>query len=501
MMNHPDRRVAWLMGALTAFAIVQALSIALQRVVYPYELEWLEGGALVQVQRILHGQPLYARPTLDYVAFFYPPLYYYTAAALAQVTGFSFLPLRLVSLLASVGSTVIVARLVQRATGQHHAGFTAVGLLTATYGLALGYYDLARVDALMTLFVLGGFLVAGRTRGGDLLAAGCFALAVFTKQGAVLAVVPYCLSRLGTDRWHATWLLAPMGILVGAGTLLLDHLYGGWYLFYTRDLVGFGGARWGYMLTYVPFMGAVFGFSLARVWVARRSLPLPLLAQASGLIGVALVGKLHMGGAENVMLPGYAGLALLFGAAIGLRQVPLGWLMHTIQMGLLLAYTLVAPLVPTAEHADGTHALVARLQAIPGDVYTPTSPTLAILAGKTPTSHLCAMQEVQGYFGGGDAATWQRLQRELHAALRERRFAVILLPQDMWDEERGTLVLRTEPSLDLGAEDDAVLRDVLARDYQAQVLPLPETPQVQSGWHTYPTMIYVRAESAAGGAP
>ena len=67
----------WLRRLLLIGPIWYFLAVAYivaRRFAYPFELEWLEGGSLIQVLRLLDGQPLYAPPSLDYIAFNYPPL-------------------------------------------------------------------------------------------------------------------------------------------------------------------------------------------------------------------------------------------------------------------------------------------------------------------------------------------------------------------------------------------------------------------------------------------
>ena len=65
----------------------------------------METPSIQAVRRILEGQPLYGPPSLDYVPALYGPLYFYVAAGVARVLGPSLFALRLVSLLATVGST------------------------------------------------------------------------------------------------------------------------------------------------------------------------------------------------------------------------------------------------------------------------------------------------------------------------------------------------------------------------------------------------------------
>ena len=78
------------------------LFIALQRIDYPFEIEWMEGGSAGHVARVLAGESLYAPPTLAFTPFIYTPLYFHGSAWFAQLLGEGFLPLRLVSFLSSL---------------------------------------------------------------------------------------------------------------------------------------------------------------------------------------------------------------------------------------------------------------------------------------------------------------------------------------------------------------------------------------------------------------
>ena len=75
-------RAARLAAALAGLVAIGAyLFVALRRLDYPFALEWLEGNSLVEVHRILAGQPLYPAPTAGYVPDGYPPLYFAVSAA------------------------------------------------------------------------------------------------------------------------------------------------------------------------------------------------------------------------------------------------------------------------------------------------------------------------------------------------------------------------------------------------------------------------------------
>ena len=132
------------------------MGTALLRLGYPYPLEPTKASSLSEVGRILSGQPLYVAPTLEYVPLVYGPIYFYVSALVARVLGETYVPLRLVSLLASIGSLALVFRLVQRETGSARAGLVAAGLLAAANPLAETAMDIGRVGRPAHVLPAGG---------------------------------------------------------------------------------------------------------------------------------------------------------------------------------------------------------------------------------------------------------------------------------------------------------------------------------------------------------
>jgi hypothetical protein len=71
----PTERVLRLLlwAVLAAYALL-LLGVVAARFGHPYELEWMEGGMLAHALRVLEGKPVYAKPSVDFVAYMYPPL-------------------------------------------------------------------------------------------------------------------------------------------------------------------------------------------------------------------------------------------------------------------------------------------------------------------------------------------------------------------------------------------------------------------------------------------
>src|ERR1700749_955101 len=153
--SRPRSIVQLAAGLAGLVAIGAYLYIALSRLTYPFALEWLEGNSLVEVHRIVTGQPLYPAPTAGYVPDGYSPLYFAVSAGVARVLGGSYLSLRLVSLLSSLACFALLARLVQRETGSLAAGAGAAGLFAATYFATGTWFDVGRVDSLLLALTIG----------------------------------------------------------------------------------------------------------------------------------------------------------------------------------------------------------------------------------------------------------------------------------------------------------------------------------------------------------
>jgi len=233
-----SRRSVLGLGALVAVAlttpIVVYLWVAAHRVGYPFELDWMEGGSVELAARAAAGHSLYVAPSLSFVGWTYPPLYYWTAAAVAKLTGVGFLPLRLVSLTASVVSMATLAWMVWRETGDRVAGIVAAGLFAATFRISGAWFDVGRVDSLflaLTLLALACGRWATGVRGGIGLGILAF-LAFFTKQSALLALLPALVYLALTRRRVGIPALVTVLALVLVSTAVLDAATDGWYRYY-----------------------------------------------------------------------------------------------------------------------------------------------------------------------------------------------------------------------------------------------------------------------------
>ncbi|MEN8181891.1 MAG: glycosyltransferase family 39 protein [Myxococcota bacterium] len=439
-----SRAVRLAMAATVAVAAVYLLlylAIAGLRIGHPFELEWLEGSVAHAVQRILDGEKIYVKPSIEFAPHAYTPLYFYVSAGICKLTGLSLLPLRMISFAAILGTFVLIGLFVRRETGSLRLGWIAAGLFAATFRIGGAWFDVARVDSLFLLLVLAALTVARfHPRRGVPAAAALFFLATLTKQSALVVAVPVWAYLLLVDwRRGLRWGLVLAAALIGT-SLLLDHLHDGWYLYYTVKMLGQHPTvpvpYWSHLLETLPVVCALSLITLAvGAWRREREVLFHALA-ALGMVGVSWSSIRHAGGYANVLMPGYAYLAVLFGLGLG---VSTRWLARTPGRGAASATMALWALcllqfwllryspreqVPTRADREAGEAFVERLRGIEGEVYLPGHGYLADLAGKRSYAHENNLGDI---FRGTDKALKRELIEDVNAAMRERRFAAIVL--------------------------------------------------------------------------
>lgn len=422
-------------SAVLAFALIATTAAAIgQRVTYPYELEWMEGATVVHVARVAGGESIYVEPSLHFVPFGYPALYYYAAAAATWFTGIGFLPLRLVSIGATLVTLVAIRLIVQPVSGRL-GSLVAAGAFAGAYPLTDGWYDLGRVDALYVGFLSLGCAAAVRARTpAHWAAAGALAAAAFaTKQPAVVVFAPLGLYLLTGDRRAAAWFGGTFVTLSAAFIAALTITSDGWYAYYVFQLprlrmaVSSGGDR---LLSFwtsdmMPFgiavvIGAV-AILRARAW--RHA------ALAGGLIVSSWLSRLEGGAWNNAVIPAYLAGSWMLGFALR-REAPVAPLrlaVATLQL-LVLLYD-PRPWIPTPGDRLLAARFIERLTTLPAPLVLDHS-YLPTLAGRPEFAHGWAVTDVVWADGAGAG---RRLEQEIRDAIGQHRFGSIILDdQQSW---------------------------------------------------------------------
>ncbi len=512
----PGAAVAWAIRAIALFPIVVTGIVMARRIGYPYELQWLEGGSVELARRVSAGQPLYAAPTLDFTAWPYPPLYHWVSAALGQLTGQGFLPLRLVSLVSWVGALMLVALIVARSvatvgryTSGHQrvssvavtAGLVASGTLAASYSISGLWADIARVDSLFLALTLAGIAVAQRARAvpAGFAVGVVFLAAVLTKQNALIVAVFVIAWLLLARRRVGVTAVATLlsGLLIS--TLIGNAVTDGWYGFFVGGLLVGHGVVLPWLWLY-PLADVALPF--APVWVAgilwwwRRGRELAwagqpvgtMLRSPTGLIAAAVVGlllagwvgRLHSGGFDNVLMPTHAGLAIVIGLGVArvLMADPSNRTGLAVAGVLAVQFAVVLALligsVPTAADRAAGDQFIRDVAARPGRVIVYDHPYYATLAGKPSAAQGLAVADV---LRGTTGAARDGLLASIDARLADPQVSTVIF-------DNG---LEAEPFSAALARDFRLLATpAVAGDAFFPVTDLPQRP----------TLVYVRKDPA-----
>lgn len=421
--------------------LIAVLAIMAARVSYPYEIEWMEGGVVDHVRRLAQGEPLYVSPSLAFIPFPYPPLFYALAAALSSMVGEGFIPLRIVSALSSLGILALIAAFVLRETGRRDAALIGAGLFAAMYQIGGAWFDVGRVDMLMLVLVLAGFFSAryASDRWCAPVTSIALSAAFFSKQSAAIIGAPLVLWLIVARPRQGIITALTTGTAAIAGTLILDALHDGWYRYYLFDLPShyqLHPRRMVYFFTrdLVPTAIAA-GLAVFALLTpqARRSLGFRL-ALATGLLAAAVVLRSNDGGYNNVLLPGFAAISVL--AAVGydsarraLAASASGQLLATWPAILLIiqfAILIYNPFetIPSAESRAAADRIVEHVRNTRGEVWIPYHGYLAAKAGKPPLAHWMAVADIYRF---GRADLRAALEGEIAQALAARRFSLIVM--------------------------------------------------------------------------
>ena len=455
-MRIPDKHklARIILGVFLAVAssgsILTFVVLALCRISYPFELEWMEGGTVDHVVRILDGKLLYAKPSLDFVAYIYTPLYFYVSAAVSALLGVGFLPMRIVSLSSALGSFAVIFLLVGRETRSWLAGLVASGLFAATYELSGSWLDIARVDSLyLFLMLIAAYLIRFNQSVKGYVLAGVFAsLAFLTKQAALAVCLPMMLGACALNWRLSIILAATFAAIVGGSTLVLDHIHDGWYTYYVfylprqhelipEMLIQFWTKD---LLVHLPIACLLGAFFLVRSLVkGDRRVAVFYLFLTVGMVGSAWLGRLHHGGHLNVLIPGLAMISVLVGLVMapffsglnrGKRLIPYLVVAACLVQFVLLKYD-PARFIPDEKDLAAGNGFIQMVSQIEGEVLIPYHGYLSALAGKKSYAHKMALGDV---VRGDDSLGVALFYEEIEPRIRKNEFAAIILDASWYEE-------------------------------------------------------------------
>lgn len=518
--------IVWLAIALPALYQLYLLGTAIAgRVGYPYDLEWMEGGMLHHAMRIQNGQGIYVPPSIDFIPYLYTPLYPGLLALFGGLTGLSYPLGRAFSILSLVGMAAIAYLSIAGKRHRHVevspalCGATlAIGLFAATYPYVEGWFDLVRADTMFLAIATAGIAAIARwsaigegREGHARVGAGAviLVLAFFTKQTGFFYVA-FGGAIVLAHSWRRAITYTVVAGALGLGmTALLNYITDRWFWIYVSEIHRAHDFNWdrfvasfGKILWHFPAMTLVIVAGLgvtAAAWIKGRRFPpqaQPLMLWSAAYAVSTVVGAIGWGtefAHFNAYMPAFLHGALAAGAALPAmaasmrvlvekpREGELSAFVLPVVAGIALAATLAtstwdpAKFIPTDRDRAAGDKLIADIASIPGDVWVPSHPWYAYLAGKTPHVHRMGVKDV--------TAREPRPVRGLEDTLDQHMFSAIVFDQVDLDTE-------WQPEL-------VALKNRIAADYRiAKKLGPDEQPRVYTGAQVKPESIWVPAVPA-----
>lgn len=437
------RFLKYLLIIFSLFYFVAFFIAVLKRISYPFEMEWLEGSILNHVRRILSGEKIYVAPSLEFIPHIYTPFFYYLGAFLAKILGeVSFIPLRLLSFLSTVGCLIFIFLIVKRETKNIFLAFLSSALFAATYEITITWFDLARVDMPFLFFLLVAiYLIRFGTSLTSYLLAGLFIfLSFLTKQVAFIFSLPLILYFLLFNRRLALFFSIILFFLIGSSTLLLDYLHQGWYSFYVFKISSQHPLEKEKVVSFwtkdlAPLFIAL-ALGLAYIFFQfinqKKKDGWFYLLLLGGIIIGSYFPRLKVGGAENVLIPVYALLAILFGLGVNkileFIKITPSFLQKRLEVLIYLvclsqfALLIYNPFsyIPNQNYI----AIIETIKQMEDEIFVPYLSYLAVSAGKKSYANWVAINDV---LISKEESVKNKLINEIKEAFRERKFKAVVL--------------------------------------------------------------------------
>jgi 4-amino-4-deoxy-L-arabinose transferase-like glycosyltransferase len=445
-------------GIASVYYVALFLYISLSRLSFPFALDWIEGPTLIQVNRVLLGQELYIEPSVSYVPMVYQPLYFYVAAAFTKLLGFGLSPSRLVSILASSGNILLIFLITRKVSVSNFAGIISAGLFAATNGIVWTWFDFARVDTLCVFFSLLGlyFLLKGNIYTA-ILAGLFFTLSLFTKQSAIIIILPTFAFYFLMKRKEALLFITTVGLLSAAAVFLLNYDSNGWYYFYAFKLPSYhrmdtNPVQISYIVTsltepILTFIGIILISILTNLKkVIKDKHYIFFLSLAGCTTVLSMISALSIGATRNAFIPAYALIAIACGQGFHILQENISVLLPdkagfacNILLGIacLLQFFFLQyqarPYIPTTQDFNRAKALTKELQESDEEFLFPSQSYLALFVHKKAYYHAATLGELTGWYGKSLPEDSQVI-KEIQEIVQSKRISAIYLtePSHEW---------------------------------------------------------------------
>ncbi len=439
-----------ILSVVSVLFILVYICLAIIRMKYPYELEWIEGGMVDQVNRILDGKPLYESPSIYNVPFLYPPVYFYISAFFAFLFGRGFFPLRFVSFFSSLVSFLMIFLIVKRETKNNWIAIISTGLFAASFRVTGAWFDIARVDSLfVAVFLVFVYFARGQDSNKNAVLAGILGALVFlVKQTGLVICFPILLYLLIKNKRRGLISLVTFLMTIGISTIIFNKFTDGWYSVYVFNLLrqqtewipSMFLTFWGVDLIFKLPVALLFTLLFLKNKTQSRFVNWFWLSLLVGVLAGSFITRVKVGGYDNVLIPLYAGLSVTFGLGLNeilekpgillaqpsQRENGLIFIICLVQFA-LLTYNPIDQ-VPSAADKTAGDELIKYMSKIDGEVFVPDHGYLNELAGKQTYAHHSAIWDVMR--SKEENSIKNSLSEELNRNIKNHTFDVIIMDSE-----------------------------------------------------------------------
>lgn len=440
------------LATLSAVFVWLFLDTAFSRIDYPYDLEWMEGGAVDHTVRVSNGEALYVAPSLDFTPYIYTPLSYYLSSFLSIFTGEGYIAGRLLSILATLGCFILMYIITFKWSRSYLLSILPVGIFCACYELCFTWFDIGRVDSLFLFFLLlsAYYLLKDGTNRSLIISCVALYLSFMTKQSAILFYPMACLLvlRFGTKKF--IWYSASLAVITSITILIYNSISDGWFYYYIFQLgqqhpivntmfIDF----WALDLWHQfkrPIIIALIGLALIAYNIKKKHM-LPLASLVLSLVGISYFGRLHSGGDANVLMPAFCGIALVGPIVFYQLQQPIKNIkiiifpsLFTLYLGQQLWAMKYDPdkYIPTMEDATTGDELIESLKDVNGPIWISSHGYWQNYIGNKSNAHFMALYDI---LRGSDNKIKQDLTEHIVERIDNKYYEVIIQDNDFFVDE------------------------------------------------------------------
>jgi len=431
-------------GVACLFAAMYFVT-ALPRILYPYDLDFIEDSMLMQALRFAQGQSVYFQPSIEFVPHVYMPLYTWLGGLIFRVTGPGFWPLRLLSFTATLVTTMLVYLIAYREGKTRWLAFVCAALYLGGYRLSGFWYELIRVDSLYVALAMGGATLGIYVKRpvGWIASALVLALAFFTKQTGLAFAAGVAAYLFLTVRLRATLFVAAFAAFTLIPLFTFDALTEGWFFYHIFRLASGDPVEVGRIFRYlgaelIGGMGGLMVMGTAAAILVSRRARWGTIREGSWLmmlliaVVVSGVGRSSVGGNLNNLMLVYAFLCLA--PALFWRE----WSASRSQSSTLVAILIVAQFVlgiynplryiPTTEMRQSGDRLIQKIAAVDGEVWVMMHPYYAVLAGKDTSAQIATLWYIHH---------WQGLPfpEDMVERIRAQHYAAIISDETLFETD------------------------------------------------------------------